>query len=161
MNIFRTSDSPYESATVLDDARVIKMTLETAQILSTALRTHGADHPGLYRATHEKHPCTLWAGETSGSFVWLVCHGLALAWVYKERFGRKHKSWEVVDRAVDFLDLLPSGPETPAPFCGPEDILPGAPVTERYRELMRRKWAADKRPPRWTSATPPEWKGEG
>lgn len=112
MNIFRTSDSPYESAVVLDDGRVIKMTLETAQILSTALRTHGADHPGLYKATHEKHPCTLWAGETSGNFRWLFAHGWALAGEYQVRFGREHKSQAVILCAVRvgfFYPILPPG----------------------------------------------------
>lgn len=166
MNIFRTSDSPYESALVLDDARVVKMTLETAQILSTALRMHGVDYSGLYRATHEKHPCTLWAAETHGNFDWLCGHGLALAMEYHFRFGRRrHKSEEVIGLALRFVyqlpEIFPPGAETPAPFCGPEDILPDAPVTDRYRELLRRKWATDKRPPRWTLATPPEWKEEG
>lgn len=159
MNIFRTSDDPDASAAALDDARVVKMTLETAQILSTVLRKAGVNDPLFYKPTHPNHPCTLWAGETRDNFGWLLCHGLYLVDEYRYRFGRRHASAVVMDAAtLADWGVLPPGAESPQPFCGPDDLLPGAPVTERYRALLRAKWRDGKRPPRWTWREPPEWK---
>lgn len=42
MNIFFTDDCPYKAASNLDDKRVIKMILESAQMLCTALDAYGA-----------------------------------------------------------------------------------------------------------------------
>ena len=48
MNIFVTSPDPAECAAVLADAHVIKMAVETAQILSSALHRMGAKpHSGV------------------------------------------------------------------------------------------------------------------
>lgn len=41
MNIFISSPSPTKSAKFLDNSRLIKMILETAQLLSTSLRFYG------------------------------------------------------------------------------------------------------------------------
>jgi hypothetical protein len=57
MNIFVTSICPIESVQALDNKRLIKMILESAQILSTAIWLNSKQsHSELYRATHIKHP---------------------------------------------------------------------------------------------------------
>jgi hypothetical protein len=43
MNIFVTSDCPKLSAQALDNKRVVKMVLETAQLLSTAIFINNND----------------------------------------------------------------------------------------------------------------------
>ena len=68
MNIFALSNDPHEAAQMQCDKHVVKMTLETAQILSTVHHLHGcifADQ--MYKATHKSHPCTLWAAENSAN----------------------------------------------------------------------------------------------
>lgn len=42
MNIFATDISPVACAKALNDKRVVKMVLETAQMLSTAVHMHNA-----------------------------------------------------------------------------------------------------------------------
>ena len=160
MNIFRTSDSPILSAAALDNVRVAKMALETAQILSTVLRTRGINGRLLYKPTHKHHPCVVWAGLTQSNFNWLLAHGRALAAEYRHRFDREHGSALVIEEAATFRGRLVDLPATAMQFCGPDGILPHAPVTERYRALLNQKWREAKRPPRWANRTPPEWKVE-
>ena len=98
MNIFALSSDPHEAARWAIDKHVIKMVLETAQILSTVSWRYGVEAP--YRPTHAQHPCTLWAGETIANWHWLLEHGLALADEYARRYGREHKSRAVIEWAA-------------------------------------------------------------
>ena len=72
MNIFVLHKDPKIAAQMACDKHVIKMILETAQMLCTAARTKGAWAP--YKQTHKKHPCTLWAAATKANWVWLTTH---------------------------------------------------------------------------------------
>ena len=68
MNIFVTNDCPIISAQALDNKRVVKMVLETAQLLSTAIFINSnVAYDNIYKATHIKHPCTIWAASTIGN----------------------------------------------------------------------------------------------
>lgn len=97
MNIFAVHDCPETAATSLCDQHVVKMVLETAQILSTVVIQQRPEcHEILYKPTHAKHPCTLWAGRSTGNFEWLVAHGLALAEEYRYRYGKTHASERVI-----------------------------------------------------------------
>ncbi len=98
MNIFALSLDPHEAARWAIDKHVVKMVLETAQILSTVSWRYGVEAP--YRATHAQHPCTLWAGETAGNWHWLIEHGRALADEYARRYGKEHKSRAVIEWAA-------------------------------------------------------------
>ena len=60
MNIFVLHRDPKIAAQMSCDKHVVKMILETAQMLSSAARAKGAWAP--YKQTHKKHPCTLWSG---------------------------------------------------------------------------------------------------
>jgi hypothetical protein len=57
VNIFAVDEDPARAARALVDTHVVKMTLEAAQILSTALRDAGVEADYLYAATHRNHPC--------------------------------------------------------------------------------------------------------
>ena len=67
MNIFVISQNPDECAQALDDLRLNKMILETAQLLSTAIRFHGYTGNLAYKATHINHPCSIWARTSRGN----------------------------------------------------------------------------------------------
>jgi len=94
MNIFVVDEDPVVAAQQLCDKHVVKMILETAQMLCTVAANHGHKTP--YRKTHAKHPCTLWAGTSAGNWTWLLRHGLAMCAEYTRRYGRVHKSEEVI-----------------------------------------------------------------
>lgn len=104
MNIFFVDRNPVMAAKCLCDQHVVKMTLETAQILSTACIELGVASkiPGLYKATHKNHPSCVWARSSPEHFNWLLAHGIALGEEYTERFGKVHRSAQV------FLEILKS-----------------------------------------------------
>ena len=97
MNIFFLSIDTTDCVKQYSDQHVVKMLLETAQLLCTVhrvLNTGNEDVP--YKATHMNHPCSVWARDTLGNYLWLVELGKSLAWEYKHRFNRSHKSAEVI-----------------------------------------------------------------
>ena len=77
MNIFVLHEQPDVAAQILCDKHVVKMILESAQMLCTVAHNHGYDAP--YRRTHPKHPCTLWAGKSQENWDWLISHALAMS----------------------------------------------------------------------------------
>ena len=96
MNIFVVDKDPKVAATMLCDKHVVKMIVETAQMLCTVIHKQGVAAKIPYRATHKNHPCTIWAGETRANWDWLVTHGLAMCKEYTKRYGRVHKSEAVI-----------------------------------------------------------------
>ena len=64
MNIFYLDRNPVVAAQMMCDKHVVKMILESAQILSTAHRVldgdEHADNVGMYKMTHKNHPSTIW-----------------------------------------------------------------------------------------------------
>ncbi len=92
MHIFVLHQDPGVAATYLCDGHVIKMTLETAQILSTvARRLNLSTEPSLYRPTHERHPCVQWAGSNAQNYWWLLQHFQELCSQYSRRYRKTHK----------------------------------------------------------------------
>jgi hypothetical protein len=158
VNVFAVDRDPVRAARALCDRHVVKMTLETAQILCTAARTRLGRHAP-YRATHASHPCVAWAAARRENWAWLVRHGLALADEYERRFGRVHASRAVIERMA---------PLAPAP-CGGRRQPFAQVMPERYRGpdavvAYRRYYAAEKgrfatwrapaRAPRWWRTLP-------
>ena len=79
-----------------NDRHVVKMILETAQILCTTHHELG-NHDVPYRATHKSHPCTIWARKSLDNYNWLKKLGINLSLEYTFRFGKIHKSQEVIE----------------------------------------------------------------
>lgn len=84
MNIFVVDPDPNKAAASLCDKHVVKMPLETAQMLCSVSWRFGVPAP--YKQAYAKHPCTLWAGETLANWAWLVEHGIALCAEYERRY---------------------------------------------------------------------------
>jgi len=165
MNIFLTSNDPVACAQVQDDKRVIKMALETAQLLSTALRTVYPDvAKGLYGSTHVFHPCSVWARKDLANFLWLVDHGRALTDEYQFRFDRYHKSRDVIELAFNHLhvfgDCFP-GTETKPVFSFDSSGQQRGDVFTNYQYCLMNKWVnLDSRKPLWTYRGKPSWYSE-
>ena len=70
MNIFVLDDNIEHCATYHCDKHVVKMTLETAQLLCSPFNQ--GDSP--YRRTHYNHPCAIWTRESAGNYEWLYKH---------------------------------------------------------------------------------------
>jgi hypothetical protein len=98
MNIFVLDYNPVTAAQMLCDKHIIKMALETAQILSTICG-------GPYKPTHHNHPCVKWAGDNRIHFGWLKRHGLAICAEYTRRYGKIHKCQAVIEQCKTPRDL--------------------------------------------------------
>jgi hypothetical protein len=154
MNIFITDKSPCKSAENLDDKRVVKMILESAQMLSTAhheLNSPVKEH--VYRPTHVNHPCNVWVRATKGNYVWLYEHFVALCEEYTKRFGKIHKSFAEKNT---YLAVFPrsEGSLTDFPNCAKNDSLgidcsAIEDVCEAYKKYLTLRWDTDKVTPRW------------
>ncbi|MFU8806166.1 MAG: pyrimidine dimer DNA glycosylase/endonuclease V, partial [Bradymonadaceae bacterium] len=110
MNIFIFDEDPQECARHHGDRHVVKMVLETAQILCTVQHVSGQAAP--YKKTHAAHPCVRWVLESLANYRWLVELGLALAVEYTHRYGRRHKSHDVIEWCAAHEPALPQEPMT-------------------------------------------------
>jgi len=93
MNIFVVHKDPVVAAQMLCDKHIIKMPLESAQMLSNCI-----DHNAPYKRTHYNHPCSVWVRESKGNFMWLYEHGIALCKEYTTRYEKTHKCEAVIEQ---------------------------------------------------------------
>lgn len=160
MNIFCTSSSPVESAQFLDDKRVVKMVLESAQLLSTALMIRDPEfygnHSQLYKPTHSKHPCTIWAACSDDNLFWLYEHYLALMDEYSFRYDKNHKCAElqwIFEKYFRDIGYVYRAPEEFVNCARNNsagiDCTEMEDTHEAYREYLSLRWETDKRKPTW------------
>ena len=116
LNIFAVDSDPVVAAQSLCDAHVVKMILESAQMLCAA-------HPAgvaPYKPTHMKHPCTIWTRTSRENYDWLCRHAKALCEEYTYRYGKRHKSEDVIDWCIANSSEIPNGSLTPHPQAMPD-----------------------------------------
>lgn len=149
MNIFKSFDCPERCAIVLDDKRVIKMILESSQILSTVVHKINAELDAPYKSTHMNHPCTLWAGFSQGNFIWLNNHMKYLCSEYTRRYSKYHVCSYHYDIYADLSYKLNfnSFDLTEHPNCTIYKEIPN--VNIAYKMALLTKWENDKRIPKW------------
>ena len=98
MNIFVLDENPITAARMMCDKHIPKMVVESAQMMASAVRRHGATDDVMpltkagkpYKGGYAHHPCTVWAGDTFGNFAWLADHAMGLLVEYTSRFGKVH-----------------------------------------------------------------------
>ena len=100
MNIFVTDPCPIQSARNLPDKHIVKMPLETCQMLAIIYsdwyygvgKLHKLDGTpyATKRGAFRHHPCTQWAARSPYNLAWLITHGLALCHEYNARYGKHH-----------------------------------------------------------------------
>lgn len=89
MNIFVLDDDPKKIPLMMCDQHVVKMILESAQMLSTVHRIYkNTDVP--CKSTHIKHPCTIWVSKNYKHYMWLKDHWIALMEEYNYRYNKIH-----------------------------------------------------------------------
>ena len=110
MNIFVTHPSPIQSARNLPDKHIVKMPLETCQMLSIIYsdwyygvgKLYKSDGTP-YRTAHgafRNHPCTQWAAANQYNLAWLIAHGIALCHEYTARYHKRHTCHDVIRQAL-------------------------------------------------------------
>ena len=91
MNIFYLDRDQAKAAYYHCDKHVVKMILETCQILAAVHHRHGNGSNVTYKETHKNHPSTVWAGDSVANYLWLHKLGLCLCIEYTSRYGKVHK----------------------------------------------------------------------
>jgi len=160
MNIFFLSFSPEESAIFACDKHVIKMILESTQLLYTAqglsLVNNLEDNPYTpYKPTHKNHPSAIWTRESIHQYNWLCELALEYCKEYKYRYGegkehacQKHLIW-----------LKENPPGLPdIPFKQPPQCMPDKYKQESSVEAYRAYYIGEKLGfIKYTRREPPLW----
>lgn len=175
MNIFYIDENPVEAATMMVDKHVVKMILETTQLLSTAHRViDGTEYVGqtktgrkvkrwvlpdvreemLYSATHVNHPSAVWCRTTVDNYKWLYEHLKALHFEYTYRYGKVHACEKLMGALFYAPNNLKDWNMTPMPSCmAPEYIISDDPLTN-YRNYYK---IGKSQMHKWTKRPTPEW----
>lgn len=175
MNIFALDQDPQQAAQWMVDKHVVKMILETAQLLSTAHRVlDGTQYTDktktgrnvkrwrlpddretvLYSATHINHPSAVWCRANANNYRWLYIHFLALLDEYTYRYGKVHKCADMLTRLNTLPTHIPSGDLTPVTPAMPDEYKVPNDSVESYRNYYR---IAKERMHKWTKREKPAW----
>ena len=158
MNIFYLDRDPKIAAQMMRDKHVVKMILESAQMLSTAHRVidgdYRADRGGFYKMAHKNHPSTIWVRASSENYRWLWKHFDALLKEYTHRYGKHHATERL--RNILYmppLNIVHGVPLTDPPQCMPE-VCKGEDTVLAYQNyyIIEKSGFA-----RWTKREIPTW----
>ena len=170
MNIFFLSTKPELAAVYHCDKHVVKMVLETTQMLCTAHRILdgdvAADAMGIYRTAYANHPMTKWVRENQFNYAWTYRLLQALCNEYTHRYNKVHKT-----QSQGMLDVLRKIPEniylgtetgrTVPPMCMPDKYKNRFTSDVKFPDVVdayRRYYIGDKKEfACWTKRNVPEW----
>lgn len=179
MNVFVVDNDPIVAAKSLCDKHVVKMIVESAQMLSTAhrmldgvleitqskttnrkvkyYRLSDDLETKLYKACHHSHPCTIWTMESVANYRWHYQHFIALCDEYTYRYGKVHKTDQLLRNVLWRCPRnIPEGNLTKfklAMKANPE-CMKDDPV-ESYRLFYQTK--QDRFKMAWTKRDIPDW----
>lgn len=181
MNLFILDKDPVIAAQLQCDKHVVKMIVESAQMLSTVHRMLDGQlkrapsksgktmskhwvHPypeldgALYRAVHMSHPCTVWTMKSNLNYRWHYNHFIALCDEYTYRYGKVHATDTKLRDLLDRTPVnIPYRDMTQFPLAmksNPECMFPDDPV-KSYRLFYQTK--QDRFKMKWTKRDVPEW----
>lgn len=161
MNLFVLSLDADENAEMHCDQHVVKMILEGAQLLSTAVVVHQAlcenvgrsltrdeikrihmywdsmDALKPYKPTHVNHPLTIWTRTSKKNFMFVKSYVHALHNEYQRRYAKMHKSAMVAD-SLEPPSTMPEGnlPVQPV-LCMPEEYKTEGDPVRSYRTFYK------------------------
>ena len=130
MNIFVLDRNPIRASEMMCDKHIPKMIVESAQMMASALRRHGAVDSQMpltksgtpYKGGYKHHPCTVWAGDSWHNFDWLANHAIGLLGEYYMRFGKEHACSEAIGQMNGMSWRLPNGRLTPFAQAMPDEF---------------------------------------
>jgi hypothetical protein len=152
MNIFVLDLNPALAAQYQADKHVIKMTLESAQLLCSPFEPEdGAP----YKRTHYNHPCAKWVREDEFNYTWLLTHAWALGVEYTYRYGKRHRCVPVIDWCYQNMYKLALPREKLSPFAqAMPDIYKNSDPVVAYRSYYINE---KKRMAQWKVRERPDW----
>lgn len=156
MNLFYLDRDPVEAARMQCDKHVVKMILETAQMLSTAhVELDGKQVA--YKATHKNHPSTVWVRSSAKAYRWAYEHMMALSAEYTRRYGKVHKT--IREHALS-LSLPPVNVALGADFVDPPQCMydeckrdDTVLAYQLYYNTKADEWATAGKPMKWEGQT--------
>lgn len=161
MNIFVIDQNQYLCATYHTDTHVVKMPVETAQMLSFAYY-----HPELWKGeipdilmkfskSHDNHPCSLWIRESLENFIWTCNLGIQLVKEFRYRFNpiKHQRCLDIFEWCLRNPPNLPSKCLTPFALAMPDNFKVESDI-ESYRNLYR-YGKSDLH--KWTKREKPQW----
>ncbi len=158
MNIFFLDWDVEKNAQYHCDKHVVKMILETAQLLCGVhhVAVHDTVHDTAhvpYKLSHKNHPCSIWARDSMSNYLYLCEIGLALCEEYTYRYGKRHKSQEVIEWC-----LMNKPQIQDIGFTTPPKAMPDEYKTEDVIESYRKYYLGAKKTfLTWKERKVPEW----
>lgn len=152
MNIFVLDKDPKTCAVYHNDKHVVKMILETAQLLCGVHWVEGGEAP--YKLSHKNHPSAIWTRECIENYIWLCDLGLELCNEYTYRYGKRHKSQDIIEWCLLNVPNIPEkGDITPFALAMPDECKVGDAVASYrvYYMVEKRSFAV------WKNRETPEW----
>ena len=160
MNIFYLDEDVVLCARAHCDKHLVKMPLETAQLLCTARHVLGSAETPQYKSTHLNHPCAVWVRQSYSHYTWLCSFGIALCEEYTFRYGKVHKCQAVIEKCaedapkIEKFETYDPWKWTDPPQCMPEDYRQKDTVSAYQEYYVAEKFdIATWKPPR----TEPVW----
>ena len=153
MNIFFLDTDVKQCAKDHCDKHVVKMILETAQLLCGAHWVTESPYEIPYKLSHKNHPCAIWARESLTNYLVLCELGLELCNEYSYRYGRRHKSQDVIEWCITNKAKITDKGLTTPPKAMPDEYKVDD-VIQSYRNYYR---GAKKDFCVWKNRTVPEW----
>ena len=146
MNIFFLHRDPSRAAKAQCDKHVVKMVLETTQMLSTAARRRGNDVG--YKSAYPNHPMTIWVGDTRDNFCWALQHAIELSKEYTIRYSKFHACQKVIDNIHEYYPDISFANITEPPQCMPDEFKDDD-FVRAYRNYYVHKIGQWKHQPKW------------
>lgn len=154
MNIFFLDYNTKKCAEYHCDKHVVKMILETAQLLCGVHHTTNQVSDEVpYKLSHKNHPCAIWARESLSNYLYLCDLGLELCKEYTYRYGKRHKSQQVIEWCMINKPQIPDIDFTTPPKAMPDEYKV-IDVVESYRNYYM---GAKKNFAVWKNRDIPEW----
>ena len=154
MNIFLLDADVEKCAEYHVDKHVVKMVLETAQLLCGVHHmTSQVTEPSLYKLSHKNHPCSIWARNSLSNYNYLCRLGLALCKEYTYRYGKRHKSQDIIEWCYNNKPPIKDIGLTKPALAMPDEYKTNY-IIESYRRYYR---GAKSGLANWTKRKPPEW----
>jgi hypothetical protein len=154
MNIFVLDKDTRKCAVYHNDKHVVKMILEYAQLLCGAHHMTESKYEIPYKLSHKNHPSAIWTRECIENYIWLCDLGLELCDEYTYRYGKRHKTQDVIEWALLHTPKIKTNNDiTPFALAMPDECKIGDAV-ESYRTyyMVEKRTIAN-----WKNRETPEW----
>ena len=142
MNIFYLDKDPVVAARVQYNKHVVKMILESAQMLCTAHHHYDNGHNVPYKKAHYNHPSTIWCRQNKNQYRWLYNHMIALGIEYTARYGKTHLTITKCETPLAcYPPGIPDGSFNEPPQCMPDHYkVPGCSITAYWNYYEQEKY---------------------